>query len=67
MATKRGKDKQIVVHSYSGILLTNEKEQATGKANTWMTVTDIKLRKEARPPKHIPYDSIYVMLVYRLS
>ena len=53
-------DKQCVVYSYNGILLSNKKERTTDSETTWMNLKNIMLMKDARCKKYLLYDPVYM-------
>lgn len=61
ISIKRSKDKQILVNSYNGVLLNNQKKQPVTHAPTWMnlriiTLSERKLMKRLHPMWFHLYD-----------
>ena len=59
MSIDRGLDKEDVVHTYNGILLSHKKNPIMPFAATWMDLAII-IQSEASQTEQISYDTPYV-------
>ena len=65
MFTDRWIDKQIVVDSYNGLLLSNQKNELLMYTTTWMNLKGITLSEKANPKGYVLCDSIYTTFCER--
>ena len=57
---KKKTNKQGMVYSYNGILLSNEKEKTTDSETTWMNLRNTMLMKNVGYKKYLLYNPTYM-------
>ena len=60
MSIDRRMDKEDVVHTYSGILLSHKRNEIMPFAATWMDLEIIILSEVSQKEKDISYDITYI-------
>ena len=60
MSVDRGTDKDDVVHTYNGILLSHQKNQIMPFAATWMDLVIIIRSEASQTERQISYDIAYM-------
>ena len=60
MSTDRGMDKEDVVHTYNGILLSHKKNQIVPFAATWTDLVIIIRSEASQTEQQISHDTAYM-------